>query len=248
MNADFYIERGWDCHCKKDYDQAIEDFNEAILLDPASAHAYIGRGCAWSSKKENARAIEDYSAAIRLKPTNANTYFLRGNAWYDLSDRDKAIADYNEAIRLDPNNAACYFMRGNASFFNNELDKAMKDCEEAIRINPESAPALGLIAWLLATHPEERFSDGHRAIRLATKACELKNWHDGWSLQALAAAYAETGQFDNAVRYQLRALEVYGSAGEDAPRRRLELYKQRKPARQRVRQEPPVSWPGGSGA
>jgi hypothetical protein len=90
------------------------------------------------------------------------------------------------------------------------------------------------LAWRLATCPAEKFRDGKRAIQMATKACELAEWDSSWKLHTLAAAYAEAGQFDEAVRYARRALEdpAYRSRADDEFRQRLELYKQKKPYRE----------------
>ena len=75
--------------------------------------------------------------------------------------------------------------------------------------------------------------NGKRAIKLATKACELTDWKSGWELNKLAAAYAEAGQFDNAVHYQRKALErppFQDQFGDPFGwREQLELYKQKKP-------------------
>jgi hypothetical protein len=94
-------------------------------------------------------------------------------------------------------------------------------------------PAYGNFAWILATCPEGKVRDGKRAIQMATKACELTDWKSGRELSILAAAYAENGQFDEAVRYQTKALEdpVYRGPAGDGFRKRLELYQQKKPYR-----------------
>ena len=94
------------------------------------------------------------------------------------------------------------------------------------------------LAWLLATCPELKFRDGKRAITLAKKACGLSHQASDpvftikyW--EALAAAYAEDGQFDEAVRSQKKALDLSWDGGSHwtAGREQLELYKQKKPYR-----------------
>ena len=93
---------------KKDYDKAIDDYTEAIRLDPGIAPAYNNRGAAWGAKKDFDKVIADCNEAIRLDPGFAFAYDNRGNAWRVRKNYDKAIADYNEAIRLDPKYAYAY--------------------------------------------------------------------------------------------------------------------------------------------
>jgi hypothetical protein len=67
---------------------------------------------------------------------------------------------------------------------------------------------------------------------MATKACELSHWNEWLAISALAAACAEVGDFDAAVRWQSKAIELT-PAGKDKHRRdgqeRLALYKDGKP-------------------
>jgi tetratricopeptide (TPR) repeat protein len=89
------------------------------------------------------------------------------------------------------------------------------------------------LAWLLATCSEASVRDGEQAIANATKACELTEWKDWSCIGTLAAAYAEAGNFDQAVKYQKRALSMEGlSEAELAEEeRRLGLFQEGTPYR-----------------
>ena len=87
------------------------------------------------------------------------------------------------------------------------------------------------LAWLLATCPEARYRDGRHAVELATKACELSEWQYN-HVDTLAAAYAEAGDFEQAVRWQQMAIEMASDSGRDDYRSRLALYKSGKPYRE----------------
>ncbi len=76
---------------RKEYDVAIQDFDEAIRFAPQNANAFWSRGYAWLEKKDYDKAIKDYDEAIRLDPNNAGAFNNRGNAWSAKSNYDKAI-------------------------------------------------------------------------------------------------------------------------------------------------------------
>jgi lipoprotein NlpI len=139
-----FYNRGTAWNSKGDYDRAIADFNEAILLRPEYASAYNNRGNAWGNKGGYDRAIEDYSEAIRLTPNYALAYNNRGKAWNHKGDYDRAIADYSEAIRLNPKDAWAYVNRGVTRFAQGRFELANADFSEGLRMKPTDA---SVVIW-----------------------------------------------------------------------------------------------------
>ena len=227
-----YISRGDAWANKEDYDKAIADYTGAIRLDPKNLAAFIRRGAAWHFKKDYDRTIADYTEAIRLDPKDGFTYLDRGNAWSAKENYDKAIADYNETIRLLPKFPHAYYSRAIAWRHKKDYAKAIADHGEVIRLDPKHAEAHNGIAWYSATAPDAKVRDGKRAIEFAKKAMELDKSKANWYADTLAAAYAETGNFEEAVRWQERALEDASLKNDDDARRRLELYRKKQPYRQ----------------
>ena len=107
------------------------------------------------------------------------------------------------------------------------------DYDELIRGYPDLYWAHSRKAWILATSPDASYRDGRRAVAAATRAAELTKWNDGQVLSTLAAAYAEAGDFANAVRWQKQALQRPTAGGSDSKpeQDRLALYKTGKPFR-----------------
>ena len=230
-----YNNRGLAWSDKKEYDKAIADYNEAIRLDPKDALAYHGRGLVWSAKKEYDKAIADYSEAIRLHPNpeDIDSYFNRGLAWSFKKEYHKAIADYNEVIRLWPKYTDAYYNRGNAWGATKQYDQAIADYNEAIRLDPQYALAYNGRAWLWATCPDAKYRDGKKAVVSATQACELSEWKDPDIIDTLAAAHAEAGDFDAAVKWQSKANGLYTDTEDKTKgQERLKLYQEKKPYRQ----------------
>jgi tetratricopeptide (TPR) repeat protein len=116
-----------------------------------------------------------------------------------------------------------------------EYAKAVAAYEEVIRLNPDDEDGYDSLARLLATCPEDSIRDGQRAVELATKACELSGWKVAEILSTLAAAHAECGHFDEAVKWQKKALKIgFGDEDDtDAARSQLKLYQAGKPYREK---------------
>lgn len=221
-----YYERGNAWIQFNEFDKAIHDYTEAIRLNAESRYAYDARAGVWLRKRDFDKSIADYTAFLdRMSPTlqlldeepdrknddmnvfralAAAAYAGRGSAWQLKHDNDKALADFNESIRIDPQNAGARVCRGSVWQDKGDYEKALADYDEALRLDASIVAAYVYRAWLLAACPDAKFRDGRKAIVAAKKACELADGNDAMSLslEALAAAYAEAGDFEQAVKRQ----------------------------------------------
>lgn len=178
-------------------------------------------------------AILNFAAfTFAQEPDDADAYYERGIAWLDKGELDKAIADFTQSIRLDPQFSDPYSERGVAWHLKGEYDKAIADCSEAIRLAPKNADGHNNLAWLLATCSLEAHRDGKEAIEHATKACQLSKWKVVSFIDTLAAAYAEAGDFDEAVRWQRNAMAKCPENQKEHCQSRLDLYESGRPHRE----------------
>jgi Flp pilus assembly protein TadD len=89
-----------------------------------------------------------------------------------------------------------------------KTDSAIEQYRQAIALQPEMLEALNNLAWLLATSGESRLRNGSEAVQLAQHACELTQNQQPLFLGTLAAAYAEVGRFDDAIRTAEKARDL----------------------------------------
>ena len=55
---------------KRKVQGALEDYNQAINLDPKAAKTYVGRGLAHAGKGDREGMIADFRKALEIDPTN----------------------------------------------------------------------------------------------------------------------------------------------------------------------------------
>jgi tetratricopeptide (TPR) repeat protein len=143
---------------------------------------------------------------------------------------DAAIKECNATIWSDPGNSLAHLTRAKAWRATGEYINALADLKNVTRQDPQNASAFDLTAQIRAACPNERLRDGKDALESATKACELTSWKKANYLDTHAAAYAETGDFASAVKWQTTAIELQKEIKEkDEYSARLKLYQEKKP-------------------
>lgn len=211
------------------YDEAIKHINDALALNPKFSLAYIGRAIAYESKGDLDRAVADYNEAIRFNPTDAGGYAMRALAFNAKGEIDKAMIDCREAVKLEPRLWLAYNARAQVYYKKAEYDEAYADLVKAIELNPKDPMAYNIMASWLSTHPDAAMRDGRKAVGYAHRACELSGWKNFAFIDTLAAAYAENGNFKEAVKWATRALE--SNPADQGFRERLSLYEKQMPYR-----------------
>jgi Flp pilus assembly protein TadD len=124
----------------EEYDKAIEQWREAIRLDPGLVKAYIGLGIALRGKGQLAEAISLLREAVRLDPKNGSVQADLGDALRERGDVDEAIAAYRRAKTLVPNSAIVSSNLGYLLVHKGDLDGAIAEWREATRVDPKYAP------------------------------------------------------------------------------------------------------------
>ena len=146
-----YLDRGLAYYAKNDLDHAIDDWSEAIKLDPSYLHAYNNRGKAYRAKGDYAQAIADYSQAIKLDPQHAVAYKGRGIAYLLSGDPAKAEADFRQAADLDPADQYAVLWLDIATRRNNQPSHIAQTAK-ALNMSAWPAPIVFLFAGQMTPH------------------------------------------------------------------------------------------------
>ncbi len=142
--------------------------------------------------------------------------------------------------RMDsvPDKAAAYLHMAELYSDLNRVGQAVVCYRKALESNPDSPTALGSLALRLAMYKEADFHNPQEAVVLAEKACAISQSKSAWLMDALAIAYAATGQYDKAQDAANKSLQLYSSASSKQPDRikaveaRLRLYAAGQPYRE----------------
>lgn len=154
-------------------------------------------------------------------------------AWFQVGYWRNAVSLFQHTLSVTQNNPMIQGALGEALYFRGEVDQALVHFQEAIRVNPP----LGLagVAWVMATTSNPKFLNGAKAVELAKLASQMTSYQQPDPLDALAAAYAEAGNFSEAISNAQWAAELARASGRtDLAReiqQRLALYRQGRPYR-----------------
>ncbi len=144
-----------------------------------------------------------------------------------------AIEQLSRFLESEPENGVALSARADAYLSIGKHAEAIADFEKAVELAPDNATVLNNFAWVLATSPDEHLRDGKRALPLAQKACELTEFKAAYAVSTLAACYAELGDFESAIRWAEKAVELATGSEKEQLLQELESYRNGKPWRER---------------
>jgi len=231
-NAGALNNRGQASYLKEDYKSAIQDFSAAIIIDPKNFVAINNRALAYIETEEYKLALSDLQAALKLVPEYPEALNNRGIIYQKLNRLDESVADFTAALKIDPKYVDALGNRAHTYRLKKDYKKAITDLEHAIKISPRTYEALNDLAWLLATTTEDSVRSPQRALELAKQACEITGYEQWNTLDTLAAAQAENGQFAEAQQWLATAITHAPEKEKARLQKHLELVQASMPIRQ----------------
>jgi tetratricopeptide (TPR) repeat protein len=214
-------------------DEALNDFEKAIAIDPKYAEALRERGIILISKGTKDKGCMDLRKAKQLKDEKAkelydanacsgmsSTFITAGDAKMEAKDYAGALVDYTSAIQLNADSIQPFMKRAECNVMLKKYDLAIKDYNKALKIRPDTVTILyqrGL-AYNAASNYKLAFADFTCVIR------QSPNHYDAYMQRAAACEGMEnyrsaTYDYGEAIRIKPKdGLAYYkrGIANQDA--------------------------------
>ncbi|MGB0052580.1 MAG: tetratricopeptide repeat protein, partial [Terracidiphilus sp.] len=214
---------------------ALAIWQKAESLDPDNAKVENGLGISLYIDGHTQQGFEHLRRSIQINPLWVENHAVLGKFLLDQGHPDEAIAELNKAIELKPRFPGAQETLASAYQALGDWHEALEHWQKAMSLDNNRVSAMAGAAWLLATAPDASVRNGQQAVTLAKNAITMSSGDDPNLLDVLAAAYAESGEFDRASSEIARAITAANAHNNKelaaAMQARQRLYLQRKPFR-----------------
>ena len=218
------------------YDDAIAEFNEALRIRPGSAQRQIqpwyGPGTPWRAWRCRRRSRR-VPAGHPLRPDSGRCPLQpRRPAGQSREDR-RSDCRVSECAAVQARPRQRLLQSCHEPGPSGQACRSDGVLREALRLEPNNVDTVDEVAWRLATSPDASIRDGRQALDLARRAVRLSHGDVPRPLGTLAAAYAEVGQFSEAVETARRAIDLAVRLGDGATeeelRAQINVYRANRP-------------------
>jgi tetratricopeptide (TPR) repeat protein len=221
---------------------ARRELVEAVRLDPGLAKAHFALGLLAQDEGLWNEAIDRFSAAIRHDADFVDAHFTLAEALRRAGRVEQSLPHYLDVLRLNRAASQARFGYAMALVRLRRYEEARRSLTDAVRLHPDQPGLPHALARILAAAPDPEVRDGDRALVLIQPL--LKPRRSAAVSETMAMALAELGRFDEAAKWQQRAIATAREDGQPAlatrMRDNLELYRQRQPCRTPWRDDDPV--------
>lgn len=215
--------------------EAIPFFAEAVRLDPTHIAARSALGLAYFNSRQFPQSAEQFNEILKLNARSTEAMLYLGLIATQRHDSQAAAMYFQKLLTLDPADPRAHFQLGLLAQQSHDSRSAIEHYEAALKSNPAS-PAGNNLAWILATDADPQLRDGERALQLAQNSHPKTDADRVQSLDTLAAAYAESGKFAEAIKSASSALELAKKLNQTKVAAeinlRLENYRKQQPYRE----------------
>jgi tetratricopeptide (TPR) repeat protein len=217
------------------WDEAEQLLREAAERQPEVPWIRFQLGGLLYDEQKNDEARAELLKCLELAPEHVRARYFLGLLARREGNMAEAVKYWQDAVERLPTFLEGHMALAESAVEARDFEAAERYLREGLKQAPDLAGLVNGLAWILATSPTDSQRNGEEAVRLAEKACKLTENREHGLLDTLAAAYAELGRFDDAVKTQQEAIKLAQEADNQESvkiyEERLKLYEQRQPFR-----------------
>jgi protein O-mannosyl-transferase len=210
-------------------------FKYTLAVSPNNDVAENNLGIVFLGKGQLDKAISLLQSAVALRPDNSPAHENLAKALLQKGQVSDALVHYRKLLELQPDNIEVHNIVGTVLVQQGQIRDGMEEWQKVLAIQPDNGNAMSNLAWVFATSPDDSLRDGAQALRLAEQAVRISGGRIPILFRTLAAAYAETGNFSQAIQTAQRGIALANSQGNSGLATELEsnvaLYQEGKPLR-----------------
>ena len=210
-------------------------FKHALAVTTNNDVAENNLGIVFLGQGRVDEAISLLQAAVDLRPDNSPAHDNLAKALLQKGEVSDALIHYHKLLELQPDNIEVHNIVGTVLVQQRRVREGVEEWQKVLAIQPDNGNALSNLAWVYATSPDDSLRDGNKAVQLAERAMHISGRRIPIIFRTLAAAYAENGQFSQAIQTAQQAFELANSQGNVALAAELQgnivLYQERQPLR-----------------
>ena len=181
------------------------------------------------------QAISLLQSAVDLRPDNSPAHENLAKALLQKGRVADALVHYRKLLELQPDNMEVHNIVGTVLVQQGRVAEGVEEWQKVLAIQPDNGNATSNLAWVFATSPDQSVRNGPKAVQLAEQAVRISGGRIPILFRTLAAAYAESGRFSDAVQTAQQGIELANSLGNSGLATELQgnvaLYQERQPLR-----------------
>jgi tetratricopeptide (TPR) repeat protein len=210
-------------------------FRHALAVTTNNDVAENNLGIVFLGQGKLDEAISLLQSAAELRPDNSPAHENLAKALLQKGQVTDALIHYRKLLELQPDNIEVHNIVGTVLTQQGRVREGVEEWQKVLAIQPDNGNAMSNLAWIFATSPDSSLRDAPKAVELAEQALRLSGGRIPILFRTLAAAYAESGRFAEAIQTAQRGIELANSQGNSGLATELQgniaLYQERQPLR-----------------
>ena len=196
------------------FEESAKYYEKGLLINPeGSYYVFFHLGLNYYNTQKYDKAIETMQKAENLltdeySDSEYSLNFVLANSYYYKKDYQKAIKHFNHVLELQPDYEHGYIILSQSHIDVGNRAEAIEILDKGLKQRPNSLTIIEALSWLLSTSNSDELRDGKRALILGERAVDFTSGQNSNYLDTLAAAYAEVGKYEDAVKTEERAINI----------------------------------------